>query len=181
MLEKNTTCRLNWETYYSYTATWCIFVRCQKHCFAVIWDLYGKYPSGVIGVIDELNDVFAQQDGWRIPEKNQRKNFWKSLGPRYFQRPITSIRTSISSVMTPTENLVKSVRDAYCSDVHLWHHCSSSFWNNSVNQNLWQDQTSTSWWWNEVILHCVFSQSMTIRTGSTDDLWIIGGGPMDDH
>lgn len=190
MLEKNTTCRLNWETYYS-LQLYChlmhiyvyIFVRCQKHCFAVIWDLYRKYPCGVIGgVLMSEKWCFRATKWLKDPRKKcNAKIFWKNLGPRYFQRPITSIRTSISSVMTPTENSVKSVRDAYCWYVHLWHHCSSSFWNNSVNQNSWQDQPSTSWWWNEVILHCVFSQSMTILTGSRDDLWMICGWPMDDH
>lgn len=98
-----------------------IFVRCQKHCFAVIWDLYRKYPCGVIGgVLMSEKWCFRATKWLKDPRKKcNAKIFWKNLGPRYFQRPITSIRTSISSVMTPTENSVKSVRDAYCWYVHL--------------------------------------------------------------
>lgn len=49
-----------------YTVYTYIFVRCQKHCFAVIWDLYWKYPCGVI---DELNDATRATKWLKDPRK----------------------------------------------------------------------------------------------------------------
>ena len=122
----------------------------------------------------------AQQNGLKDSRKKcNAKIFWKNLGPRYFQRPITSIRTSISSVMTPTENSVKSVRDAYCWYVHLWHHCSSSFWNNSVNPKFMAGPTLHIMMVKRSDLTlCVFSindHSHGIKRWSVDDLWMTYG------
>lgn len=76
MFENNTTCRLNWETYYSYAATWW-----DVRSIALLWFEIYKFINiesiPVVWLVWLMSWMMqlAQQNGWRIPEKNATQKF----------------------------------------------------------------------------------------------------------
>lgn len=68
-------------TAYSYTATWCIYMYIYSwdvRSIALLWfEIYIESIPVVWLVVYwwVKNDVFAQQNGWRIPEKNATQRF----------------------------------------------------------------------------------------------------------